>query len=147
MVMQQQAQLQKLTPQPPTLLYGDEADSPTSPAQDFKFQPSPAAANDMLLPNTLALPNIAVEGSFPEVIKSEWDLSVVPSVVKAKRTDPQRTQPVDEHGYDDSHTQTARNPSQTLGNPSGLPGSLRFQRTARHPLRPEKREKRPAAAY
>ena len=104
-VMQQQALLQKLAPQPPTLLYGEEAWRLAHfrpPAQDFKFQPSPAAANGMHLPNTLALPNIAVEGSFPEVIKSQWDLSVVPSVVKAKRTDPQRTQPVDEHGYDDS---------------------------------------------
>jgi hypothetical protein len=104
-VMQQQAQLQKLAPQPPTLLYGEEAWRLAHfkpPSQDFKFQPGPAAANGMHLPSTLALPNIAVEGSFPEVVKSEWDMGVVPSVVKAKRSDAQRSQPVDERAYDDS---------------------------------------------
>lgn len=102
-VTQQQVQLHKIAPQPPTLLYGEEAWrlAQFRPQPDFKFQPAPSSPNGMNLPSLLALPNIAVEGSFPEVVKSDWDLSVVPSVVKAKRSDSHRSQPA-EQTFDDN---------------------------------------------
>ena len=105
--MAQEALFEKLAPQPPTLLYGEEAWrlAHFTQHQDLRFQPTPQTLSKVQLPRVLELPNIAMEGSFPDVVKSEWDMSVVPSVVKAQKLDVRaRTgpRPSEDAGYDDN---------------------------------------------